>query len=253
MRIFVKRRFIEATALVCGMGCVLPVATTVANGADIKCQRDDMRGADVRRCAELSATPGTSAHELSQVYAARAAAWMKDEEPLAAIADYTRAIEADPDNLAALEGRAHAHSAAGRHDLAAQDWGLVIASQPSESESYSQRGHSWLAAGQPNQALADFTRAVELEPEKPGAYLGRASAYEHLQDRQKAIQDLDRAVAAEPGLWTTYLTRAQIADRWGDRQMAIDNYRLVIKHNHQYWQAYKALHRLGASHHFGQK
>lgn len=218
-----------------------------------KCEKDDMPDEDVRACTEAIYAQGTTTSDRIRIYTLRGIAWMREDEPLAAISDFTRAIDLRPHDVAALKGRASAYAKVGQHDLAAKDWSAIIALSPQHSDYFNQRGTVYLAAGLFDDALADFTRAAQLEPRNPAAHVGRARVYERLDNREMAIKEFELAVAAAPALWTTYLARAEVADRWGDREMAIANYRLVIKHNHRHWNSYKALHRLGADSYFGQE
>ena len=219
----------------------------------LQCNRDNMPAADVKACADLLNDPLLSPSDRSSIHAARAAQWMREDEPAAAVADYSRAIDADKTNFAALTGRARAYAALGEHKKAAADWSRIIALKPDNSDIYSQRGRSHLENGNTDAALADFTRAIELNPKNTEAFIGRAWVYDKLNDRKRVLQEFELAIVAGPELWSTYLARAELADRWGDKQMAIDNYELVIKYNHRYWDAYKALHRLGVDHYFGKR
>ncbi len=208
-----------------------------------------MRAEVIRACSALAnvADPQSRAG----VYTMRGLAWLREEEPVAAAADFTRALQLDTVQLAALKGRARAYALLGKHELAARDWESVISVNPYLDENYRQRGTSLLAAGKHEEALADFTKSIAINPKSPDGYVGRATVYDHLNRRDKALNEFELAVGINSGLWTTYLARAEFADRRGDVQMAIENYKLVVKYNSRYWNAYKALHRLGASHSFG--
>ncbi len=228
--------------------CLAPPANSQIASAS-NCEKSDMRADAIRACAALANV--ADAESRAGVYTMRGLAWLREEEPEAAAADFTRALELDTAQLAALKGRAKAYALLGKHELAARDWESVIVVNPNRDENYRQRGTSLLAAGKPEEALADFTKAIAINPKSPDGYVGRATVYDHLNRRDKALNEFDLAVGINSGLWTTYLARAEFADRRGDVQMAIENYKLVVKYNSRYWNAYKALHRLGASHSFG--
>ena len=229
--------------------CLMPPAYSQTASAALNCEKSDMRAEAIRACSALAnvADPESRAG----VYTMRGVAWLREEEPAAAAADFTRALELNPLQLAALIGRARAYTVLGKHDLAVSDWARVIVINPEQDESYRQRGASHLSAGRPHEALEDFNKAIELKPDIPDVYVSRASVYAHLNQRDMAIKEFDTAIGIDSKSWATYLARAEAADRWGDRTLAIESYKLVIKHNGRYWHAYKALHRLGASHSFG--
>lgn len=235
---------------VAGLSCA---SLAKAQGAtSLLCFRDDMRAADVRACAAMANAPGLNAKDRSAVFAGRATAWLREEEPAAAVADFTRALEFDPANVTAIAGRAKAYTLLLRHDLAAADWSHVISNNPDQPVNYRQRGASYLSGGRALEALEDFNKAIELSPREPEIYVERAGVYDRLNQRDKALKEFETAIGLDSSSWTIYLARAEAADRWGDRAMAIESYRLVIKHNGQYWNAYKALHRLGVPHAFAE-
>ena len=244
--------FAAAVCMHFGAGVSCVSLAMAQNATSLQCFRDDMRSADVRACAAMANAPGINANERSTVFAARGTAWLKEEEPAAAVADFTRALEFDPANVTAIAGRAKAYTLLLRHDLAAADWSHVISNNPDQPVNYRQRGASYLSGGRALEALEDFNKAIELSPREPEIYVERAGVYDRLNQRDKALKEFETAIGLDSSSWTIYLARAEAADRWGDRAMAIESYRLVIKHNGQYWNAYKALHRLGVPHAFAE-
>lgn len=47
--------------------------------------------------------------EQVRIFTMRGYAWLREEEPIAAISDFPRAIDIDPDNVSALKGRARSY------------------------------------------------------------------------------------------------------------------------------------------------
>ncbi|MGL4396482.1 MAG: tetratricopeptide repeat protein [Hyphomicrobium sp.] len=213
----------------------------------LNCEQDNMASLALRACSALIASPDVPAETRGRIYAMRAAAWLREEEPAAAIADFTRAIDLDPNNITALRGRARAHTVLTQHAEAARDWSLIIALQSDKEEFYLERGASYLAAGKTAEAMADYTTATTIDPKSRKAYVGRAKVYDALDEREKAMKEFERALAIDPESFETYLAKAEVADRWGDTKLAIENYSLVLKYNGVYWHARLALRRLGVA------
>lgn len=239
-RIFVC---VALAAMLSAMSGVASIHAADIDPAD--CEKNNMRAESVKACANLVSSSTLEPQERSRIFASRGDAWLKEEEPIAAIADYARALDIDAQNVTALRGRALALSLLGRHELAVGDWTQLAKLQPEASEIYCRRGEAWLAARDGDRALADYDYAIELNPNDTEAFIGRAAVHEFMQNRKLALLDLDRAQQANPESFLPYLARAEAAERWGDKAMAVDNYRLVLKFNRFYWNAYKALNRLG--------
>src|SRR5207253_2818105 len=81
-----------------------------------------------------------------------------------AIAEFTKAIEINPRDVAALENRAY----------------------------------MFLALEKNDEALADFAKSVELAPKDPNAYLGRAQAEINLKQFDQALADVDKTMELRP-------------------------------------------------------
>jgi tetratricopeptide (TPR) repeat protein len=84
----------------------------------------------------------------------------------AAIADYTRAIEANPKYNKAYYERGVARDAEGDRDGAIADYTRAIELDPKYADAYSQRVGVWEKMKQYNSAIKDIQKAIELEPKK---------------------------------------------------------------------------------------
>ena len=220
--------------------------TVPAGAFDIKlCEKDNLAPQVLRTCLGLAADPDLTAGERANIYVMRGVSWLKENEPVAAAADFSRAVVVDPTNIAALKGRATAHSQKGAHELAANDWSLILKIKPGNEESYRQRGASWSAAGKTDAAIGDFAKALELNPKSVEAHIGRAGVFDKLNQRDKAIQEFELAVNIDPNYFPVYQARAEAAVRWGETKLAIDSYRNLLRINADDWHARKALQRLG--------
>jgi tetratricopeptide (TPR) repeat protein len=250
-RAFRKSCRLQRTA---GLGAVL-AALTLAAAAPARagsppqnaCDAAQTNGASVRDCTALIANGRLDGAALSRIFAGRAAAWMAEEEPAAAISDFSRAIIADPANLAAVEGRARAYAAHGRYDHAAADWSRILELMPSADTAFAGRAAAKLSDGKVDEAIGDFTSAVRLNPDNRDAILGRASIYDKLNQHDKALSDLALILERDPSYVPALFAKAEMADRWGEKIIAIECYRAVLKYQHYNQAARKALFRLSMS------
>ena len=131
-----------------------------------------------------------------------------------AIADYTRALKADPDLAPALTNRGTAHLALGDYAAAVADLSRSIALDPSEPLAYSNRGNALRALKRLDEAVADYTRSLELKPTAE-TFHNRAVAYGEAGQDELAVADYTKAVEHDPQLAEAYAYRGLIHLRRG--------------------------------------
>jgi tetratricopeptide (TPR) repeat protein len=117
-----------------------------------------------------------------------------------AIADFDRAIKADPKNDAPYYNRAQAKwlkkDAAG----AIADYTHAIELGSTNPAAYNNRGNARSENNDPDGAIADYTRAIELKPDYARAYYNRAVTKEAKGDNTGAEADFTMARKLDPKL-----------------------------------------------------
>jgi tetratricopeptide (TPR) repeat protein/serine/threonine protein kinase len=115
-----------------------------------------------------------------------------------AISAYNRAIEIDPRDVAAHNGRAIALSELGRVDetLAACDRAIEL--DPRSALTHSNRGFALRDLGRFEEALAACDRAIELDPRLALAHTNRGNALCELGRFEEALAAFDRAIELDP-------------------------------------------------------
>lgn len=246
-----------AIALLLAMsGSLLAEEPPAASQEEIarNCEQTDTAWLAIRACTALLNRSEADSDAQSRFHISRGLAWLKEEEPKEALADFTRAIEVNPTDLRALTGHARANAALGDHNAAAGDWTRAIEqaglSHPGPPEGidkmYLERGAEWLATGNTDTALADYAKALELNPKNTNAHIARANAYLKLDDRDRALAEFESAAKIDPGDIRPYMARGEAAERLGDTQLAIESYMIAAKTNPRgSGQARQSLKRLG--------
>lgn len=79
-----------------------------------------------------------------------------------AIDEFGKVLEADPENIDALNNRGNAYSQTGRYDEAIRDFDLVIGLEPAFALAYHNRGIAFAWKNAKAQAVADFEKACLL-------------------------------------------------------------------------------------------
>lgn len=107
------------------------------------------------------------------------------------IAEYTRALEIDPDCMEALESRAYWRWFRGDVDDALGDYAELLRRQPRNALAWYQRGRIHCERGEHGKAIADYTQALAIEPHhQGGACLGaRARCRMDTGDYRGALED----------------------------------------------------------------
>jgi predicted Zn-dependent protease len=124
------------------------------------------------------------------------------------IAEATRALEANPNDVAALQRRALAYNRTGRQADAIRDLTKAIELRPSDPNLHSARGGVHYSARQYELALVAYGEAIRLEPNHVFARNGRGNTQRALKQYEAAIADFDVAITARPSYVFTYYNRA---------------------------------------------
>lgn len=126
-------------------------------------------------------------------------------QPQKARADFDAALVIDPDDVAALIGRANANYSPDERDpqrLAGSlsDFSRVIAASSNNAGAYYMRGDIHFDLKQYAAAYDDFSKSLELNPEQPSVLFNRALAAEQLGRSAEAARDRRAARALDASL-----------------------------------------------------
>tara|TARA_R110002072_G_C7937350_1_gene532179 strand:+ start:461 stop:2260 length:1800 start_codon:yes stop_codon:yes gene_type:complete len=138
-----------------------------------------------------------------------------------ALADYSEAIQIDPDYVKAYYNRAVERREGGDHDGAIADNTKAIELDPSHADAFYNRGCSKLALRDYEGSEADFSRAVELEPDDSRHYNNRAFVRLRLGDYQGCLADSTRSLALDPKNASALYNRAHVRRLLKDFEGAI--------------------------------
>ena len=148
-----------------------------------------------------------------------------------AIADYTKAIESNPNDIDAIVGRGAAKRAKGDLDGAIADYSTAIESKPDDADAYVGRGDAKSAKGDWDVAIADFTKSIEIKPNDADAYVRRGSAKFGKGDWGGALADYNKAIALNPDDAYAYDERSYLNYTKGDFDGAMADYNKAIQIN----------------------
>jgi tetratricopeptide (TPR) repeat protein len=107
-----------------------------------------------------------------------------------AIADYTQALQLQPDDGNAFYNRGFAYQGLNDTELAIKDQSEAIRLNPSDADALLARGYGYERLGNLKAAVADFSEVIRLQPDNAEAYYYRWAAYKDLGETEHSIADL---------------------------------------------------------------
>jgi tetratricopeptide (TPR) repeat protein len=128
-----------------------------------------------------------------QDYYVRAVSKALDKDYQGAIADYTKAIELNPDFVEAYIKRGETRYKMGDARGALQDCNQALRINPKLSQAYYYQGRARYRLGYTQAAIEAYTQAIAHEPDFAQAYYHRGLASNDLKELTRAAEDLQKA------------------------------------------------------------
>ena len=217
-------------------------ATTAGNQASVERENEDDAAAMADFGAAIAADPSNA-----EAYRTRGEAeWGGDGK---AIADFTAALQL---GTLGPEETAETYFARGQHyrfdkpTAAIADYSSALNLDPNYAAAYYERGKLYDKQGHRDLAIADYTSVLPLVADAPAEHFGVADVYYRRgNDEQQAsredlaIADLTAAIAAPASGWHdpndnlgyAYDSRAKIEERKGQYNQAIADYTKILDLN----------------------
>lgn len=108
----------------------------------------------------------------------------------AAIVEYAKAIEINPNYAKAYNNRGVAYAQEGSLQRAIADFTMAIADKPTDAEAYNNRGHAYDQLGNLSQAVHDYTKAIKYNAFYVKAYNNRKIVFYKLKKYDRAWSDV---------------------------------------------------------------
>ena len=153
----------------------------------------------------------------SESYYEKAEAQYSDGNYKAAIINYTKAIEMDPNDYMAFSNRGLTKYNLKDYAGAIADLTKAIDIEPNTSFNYNNRGLAKENLKDYAGAIKDFTKAIDIEPTKRAYVKNRGDSKFELSDYLGAINDYDKAIEIESDHISSYHAR-------GGAKFGLDDY-----------------------------
>ncbi len=211
-----------------------------------ECKPDTPAALKIPGCSKMLGSDEVDPKLRVRVYTMRGYAWLTEEEPIAAVSDFSRAIELDASNVSALKGRARAHEILKQYDKAIEDWSSLVAHNPEDPDFLRERGYAHHLAGQYELAVADFTHVLTaIDDKNLDSLVGRAQAFEKLGRFEETEADFETALKINEKYIAAYIARGAYWERRRATNKAIDDYQTALRLNSINLHVRQALQRLG--------
>jgi tetratricopeptide (TPR) repeat protein len=173
---------------------------TAAQITQLRNQREEAERVAVekarREAAEAAAAEAARKEAPSFVSSGEAAAARGDGDR--AIADFTRAIQLDPNLASAYAGRGTEYYKKSDWDRAIADFTQAIRLDPKHSTTFANRGAAYNSKNDWDRAISDCTESIRLDPNYANAYRHRAFAYIQKGSYAQARADVNMALKLNP-------------------------------------------------------
>jgi tetratricopeptide (TPR) repeat protein len=166
--------------------------------------------------------------EYTYAYISRGIAYADQEDYDQAIADYNQSIELDPKLAFAYNNRGAIYHEQGNYEEAIAEYSKAIELDPRFAVTYSNRANLYYIQGDYDQAIIDLNKAIEFDPSFTNAYLGKGIVYTAQEKYEEAIAYLNRAIEFDPEYTYVYLNRGNAYNALGNRRGAIRDFQKVI-------------------------
>jgi len=167
-----------------------------------------------------------------ETLAARSQLHFELGDPQAALADISDAIGQAPNNPDYRYSRGNLRFAVGDIQGAINDYTEAIEIDPTFTKAYVNRGSARADWGDDRGAIDDYTQAIELATDTDttaAAYLNRCLSYSNLDQQELALSDCSTAINQRPSHALAYQNRGLVRRRLGDFQGSLQDYNIAIQ------------------------
>jgi tetratricopeptide (TPR) repeat protein len=168
---------------------------------DAYCHRADTQlclGAYDQVVADCNVAIRRSPHRSSDPWRVRGFGHLGQQKYDRALADFTQAIQLEPQDEEAYAGRACTYALLGAPDQAIADLTEAVRLNPADALAYLRRGELYAQQEKHAQAIADYTQAIELGAGQAAVYNGRGKCYAAVKQNAKAIAGFTQAMRLDP-------------------------------------------------------
>jgi predicted Zn-dependent protease len=180
----------------------------------------------------------------------RARAFAKDRRHDQALADYSRASELKPDDATLHYGRGLELQSLRRYEEALRAYEEALRLAPRDINARNQHGQVNRVLQRYDAALEDYGELIRIQPNFIHAYFNRGLVYREMNRNEDALREFDATLVRDRGYTAAYTGRGLAYEKIGSRDKAIEAFRTALatpqKYNNGAWGHATARERLKA-------
>ena len=176
--------------------------------------------------------------KLPTSYVNRGTLLLENQQIEQAFKDFNRALYMQPENATALVNRGIIYSQKGEKEKALQDFSKAIAFNPYLNQAYISRAALFAELGELQKSIDDYTTTIELDPRNPMAYSNRGLSHARNNNQEAALADFNLCLALDPEFVDAYSNRGFIRYKRGHYSQAISDFTYALKLNPNFANAY---------------
>jgi tetratricopeptide (TPR) repeat protein len=164
-------------------------------------------------------------------YLLRGDAKFKLDQYEAAIEDFSKAIQLDPDNASAYNYRGTAKFHLNQYEAAIEDYSMSIQLDPDDINAYFNQGTAKFSLHQYEAAIEDFSTAIQFNPDNASVYFSRGVVKFKMHQYEAVIEDLSTAIQLNPDNASAYNYRGYAKHNLNQHEAAIEDFSTAIHLN----------------------
>ena len=169
----------------------------------------------------------------------RARAYAKENRHEQALADYAKGVEIKPDDPAMHYGRGTALQNLRRYEDALRAYDETLRLAPGHTNARNNHGHANRALKRYEAALQDFDELIRIQPEFIHAHYNRGLICREMNRFEEAARAFDATLERDKGYTAAYTSRGMAYEKMGSRDKAIEDFRTALatpqKYNNGAW------------------
>jgi len=151
-----------------------------------------------------------------------------EETQTAALADYAKAIEINPNSFQSYFSRGMLYEKQNDLQNAIADYATCVKMNSKEYKAHFNLAYARSLLDDKKGAITGYTACIGLEPMNGQAYINRGYLYFQMGLHREAVSDFDRALTIDPSDGDLYLSRALCKEKLKDKT-ALADFDLAVK------------------------
>ncbi|MEM6753088.1 MAG: tetratricopeptide repeat protein [Cyanobacteria bacterium P01_C01_bin.38] len=177
--------------------------------------------AGFQKASKLFAAQGNQAYK----YGSQAFVSVLSKDYPTAISLFTKAIQANPNDVEMYDLRGDAYTANGNIQKALADYSQAISINPNHANAYESRGKIRFLQKDFQKALTDLNQSLRLDPSQDQSYFFRALIRIKQKDEPGAVADINKAIQYAVNDVNLYLYKGFERAAKGDKQGASEYFK----------------------------